>query len=266
MTQPIALLTDFGVQDAYAGVMKGVICSINPDACIIDISHGVRPQDLLNGSYLLYTSFTFFPKGTIFCVVVDPGVGSKRAALCIKTRNYFFVGPDNGVLWSSVQLESVEKIIVLDNPKFFTPQMSNTFHGRDLFAPVCAHLSLGTEVSAMGTPVEQIRQLDFLAVETDGQGIKLRIVHTDHFGNLVLNLKTRDFLRLSLDYFSITVNKFRIDRMVSFYEEAPSGVPVLIPGSSGFMEVSLRSGSAASLCRSTTGEWALFSFKSKRLS
>ena len=137
----ITLLTDFGNQDAYVGIMKGVIAGINPFANIVDICHSISPQDIFSGAYLLYTSYKYFPRKTIHVVVVDPGVGSRRNIICVETKNYFFLAPDNGILSFIVQEERLKSIIRVTNSKYFLPSLSSTFHGRDVFAPVAAHLS-----------------------------------------------------------------------------------------------------------------------------
>ena len=140
----ITLLTDFGLKDPYVASMKGVILRINPRCTLVDITHR-NPHDIEEGAFILANAYSTFPKGTIHLSVVDPGVGSPRKPILLVTKNYFFVGPDNGLFTFAAKREKVKQAIALTNPKFFLPQVSTTFHGRDLFAPVAAHLSLGVK-------------------------------------------------------------------------------------------------------------------------
>ncbi|MCA1793725.1 MAG: SAM-dependent chlorinase/fluorinase [Desulfobacteraceae bacterium] len=162
-SSPIALLTDFGHLDTFVGVLKGVILSINPKAVIVDLCHAVAPRDIGHGAFLLDTSLGYFPKGTIFCVVVDPGVGSSRRAVLVQTRDYVMVGPDNGILWQAARRNGIQQAVHLTEIRYFLSSVSATFHGRDMFAPVAAHLSLGMEPSAFGPPVRDL--ISFAAAE-----------------------------------------------------------------------------------------------------
>ena len=156
----ITLLTDFGNQDAYVGIMKGVIAGINPFANIIDICHNIPPQDIFKAAYLLYTSYKYFPRKTIHVAVVDPGVGSRRDIVCVETKDYFFLVPDNGLLSFILQQERPKSIFRVTNSKYLLPSPSSTFHGRDVFAPVAAHLSLGVKPRQLGIKINQLEQLD----------------------------------------------------------------------------------------------------------
>lgn len=263
MKHPIALLTDFGYSDTYAGVMKAVIHSIHPEALVIDLSHGVRPQNIMNGAFLLYTGYSFFPTGTVFCVVVDPGVGSDRRAVCVKTRNYFFVGPDNGVLWAAVTADGIEAAFCLTHTEYFLPELSRTFHGRDLFAPVCAHIARGVLPDSMGEPAGDIRRLDVVKPIDSipgGRFIKtprpftVTVLHTDVFGNIVLNV-TKDHLAKTRSVF-LRINSRTVRSVYSFYAQAGPEELFLIAGSSGFMEISLKNGSAAEQIGVTPGDEA----------
>ncbi|MCF6154853.1 MAG: hypothetical protein E3K36_06280 [Candidatus Brocadia sp.] len=185
----ITLLTDFGNQDAYVGIMKGVIAGINPSANIIDICHTIPPHDILNGAYLLSTSYQYFPKGTIHVAVVDPGVGSRRDIICVCIRNYIFLVPNNGILSFIVPGEKPKNIIRVTNTKFFLPSLSNTFHGRDVFAPVAAHLSLGIKPQQLGSKINQLEHLNIPGPECKKTGqLEGRIIYIDRFGNLITNI------------------------------------------------------------------------------
>lgn len=185
----ITLMTDFGDQDAYVGIMKGVITEVNPRANIIDICHSIPPQDIFKGAYLLYTSYKYFPKGTIHVAVVDPGVGSKRNIVCVETRNYLFLTPDNGILGFIIQEERPKRIIRVTNNNYFLPAPSNTFHGRDVFAPVAAHLSLGIKPKQLGNATKQLEHLSIpQPVRKNTRQLEGQIISIDHFGNLVTNI------------------------------------------------------------------------------
>ncbi|HHT9159902.1 MAG TPA: SAM hydrolase/SAM-dependent halogenase family protein, partial [Candidatus Brocadiaceae bacterium] len=190
----ITLLTDFGNQDAYVGVMKGVITGINPLANIIDICHNIPPQDVFNAAYLLYTSYKYFPRGTIHVAVVDPGVGSRRDIVCVVTKDYFFLVPDNGILSFIIQDEKPKSIFRITNSKYFLPSPSNTFHGRDVFAPVSAHLSLGAKLRQLGIKINQLKQLDIPKPDYKKTGqLEGQVIYIDRFGNLISNI-TKEYL------------------------------------------------------------------------
>ncbi|GAN33796.1 MAG: hypothetical protein DYG83_17975 [Candidatus Brocadia sp. AMX2] len=185
----ITLLTDFGNQDAYVGIMKGVIGGINPSANIIDICHTIPPYDLLNGAYLLSASYQYFPKGTIHVAVVDPGVGSRRDIICVAIRDYLFLVPNNGILSFIVPEEKPKNIIRVTNTKFFLPSPGNTFHGRDIFAPVAAHLSLGIKPQQLDAKINQLEHLDLPQPEQKKTGqMEGRVIYIDRFGNLITNI------------------------------------------------------------------------------
>ena len=185
----ITLLTDFGDQDAYAGIMKGVIAGINPHATIVDICHSIPPQDIFYGAYLLYTSYKYFPKGTIHVAVVDPSVGSERDIVCTEIHDYLFLTPNNGLLSFIVHEEQPKAIIHVTNNKYFLPSPSNTFHGRDIFAPVAAYLSLGVKPQQLGIKTNHLEQLDIPKPHYKKTGqLEGQIVYIDRFGNLITNI------------------------------------------------------------------------------
>ncbi len=249
----IVLLTDFGSSDHYTGVLKGVISTINPGARILDLSHGVRPGDILHGAYLLYAGYRFFPEGSIFCVVVDPGVGSSRHRLCIRTKNYYFVGPDNGVLWQTARSDTIISMIRLTRKEYFNPVVYRTFHGRDVFAPVCAHLSLDTDIHKMGEPIEQIIEFDFLETWDSDTGRELRVIHIDQFGNIILSMSSRSFAAQNTGRFKLFINDRPITQVFDTYAAAPENELFLIPGSTGFMEISMKNSSAAACLNAHPG-------------
>jgi S-adenosylmethionine hydrolase len=159
----ITLLTDFGLEDPYVGIMKGVILNLNPKASLVDLTHQVGPGDIVQGARIIRDSFSFFPPGTIHVAVVDPGVGTNRKPILVKSRNHFFVGPDNGLFWPIIETDPRFRLIHLTRKEFFRPHISRTFHGRDIFAPVAGHLSLGVEPSKMGEIMEDPMSLPDVA-------------------------------------------------------------------------------------------------------
>ncbi|MEM0263930.1 MAG: S-adenosyl-l-methionine hydroxide adenosyltransferase family protein [Saccharolobus sp.] len=188
----IAILTDFGVNDNYNGVMEAVIRKVNPEAQIIYISGNVKNFNIYAGAYLLYTSFKYFPKNTIFLVVIDPGVGTNRRPLIIKTLNYIFVGPDNGVLFQAAEKDGIEKIIEINNPKLYLSNIiSNTFHGRDIFSITAAFLSLGVDITIFGKElrIDEINKIN-LTYKVEDKRICGKVAYIDHFGNIATSIPT----------------------------------------------------------------------------
>ena len=185
----ITLLTDFGYQDAYIGIMKGVIAGINPSAAVIDICHDVMPQDVFGGAYLLSTAYLYFPKGTVHVAVVDPGVGSKRDIVCVEFRDCVFIVPDNGILSFVLWQESPRRIVRATNTRYFLPSPSNTFHGRDVFAPLAAYLSLGVKLQRLGDKIDRLEQLNVCAPVVGKSGkLAGEVMYVDRFGNLITNI------------------------------------------------------------------------------
>lgn len=238
----ITLLTDFGTEDSYVGAMKGVILSINPDATIIDISHQIPPQDIMAGAFVLSQTAPFFPKGTVHIAVVDPGVGGKRRPILIETERYFFIGPDNGIFSLALQNEQhIRRKIHLTNKDYFLGHISSTFHGRDIFSPVGAYLSLGIDPSLFGKKVKRLTSLDVKKPFARNGKITGRIIHIDRFGNLITNID-KDLLDrvFRARSFEIKVGDVIIKRLVSSYAYAKEDEAVSLIGSSGFLEIAMR--------------------------
>lgn len=245
------MLTDFGTKDGFAGIMKGVIATINPVANVIDITHDIPAQDVSHGAFVLFTAYAYFPAGTIFCCVVDPGVGSDRKGICIQTRNYLFVGPDNGICRPAADNDGIVDIYNLSNSEFLGKHISSTFHGRDVFAPVCAHLSKGIkDLSRLGRRLTSSVEYEFPKIISNENGMELTVLCADHFGNMVLNIQITEFE----DYiqgrpFELTVKGHRISKICRTYNDARPDELFLVASSSGYMEISLKNGSAAGLIR-----------------
>lgn len=250
----IALLTDFGLSDNFVGVIKGVILRINPRVRLVDISHAVTAHDIPQAAFLLKSSYRYFPEGTVFLVVVDPGVGAKRRPLIIRSRNYLFVGPDNGCLSPAAAKDGIKRIIAIENKRYFLQPLSHTFHGRDIFAPVAAQLARGKNLRLFGRPLKSIRQLELPQPEIRKNTLRGEIIYIDRFGNLVTNIEQSLFKRFTRDKrFKIRIKDSSIDNVVSSYQAAKPGAPLAVFGGFGNLEISLNQGSAEKSLRANRG-------------
>ncbi|MCS7192069.1 MAG: SAM-dependent chlorinase/fluorinase [Armatimonadetes bacterium] len=249
----IALLTDFGVQDIYVGVMKGVIWKICPDAQIADLTHEILPQDITAGALALWGAFSFFPQGTVFCAVVDPGVGTKRRAIAVQTRYHFFVGPDNGLLWWAISENDVIKVVELKNSSYFLPNISSTFHGRDIFAPVSAYIAKGTSIDEFGPEisVDELVKLPPLRASFGSQTVVAQVIHIDRFGNAITNLRRKDFeawLRDAVCHqWFATIKGKSFESLNRSYAEVSEGETLLLFNSYDLLEIAVNRGNAAQL-------------------
>lgn len=249
----IALLTDFGLKDPYVGVMKGVILRINPEARIIDLSHDIPPQGILDAYFLLSNSYRYFPDGTLFLTVVDPGVGSERKILAVETDAYTFVAPDNGVLGFLQKEGRIRRAVAVQNPRYALAPVSNTFHGRDIFAPAAAHLSRGLDLAKLGPAMDRIHRIAPPSPRINREGVLTgEIVSIDRFGNLVTNIPGEPIA--SADAVEIRVGKTVIDRMTRSYAEGKKGKLFAIVGSTGNLEISVNKGSAAAKTGAEVGD------------
>jgi S-adenosyl-L-methionine hydrolase (adenosine-forming) len=247
MARPIiALLTDFGTASHYAGTIKGVVLTLCPDATLVDITHDIPPHDVLTGALELAASYKYFPAGTIFLVVVDPGVGSSRRGLIADTGDYRFVAPDNGVLTAVLREHKPKRVVELTERRYARPTVSRTFEGRDRFAPAAAWLAKGTESTAMGRPVTSWLQLEIPEPREEETALLGEVLLVDRFGNLVTNIDRRRFDQFRHDAsISIAVDGQVVDRLVATYAEAPAGSICALFGSSDHLELALNGGSAA---------------------
>ncbi len=241
----IALLTDFGTQDAFVGIMKGVILSLNPEIQLVDLSHEVPAQNILVGALLLRSAAPFFPPGTIHVAIVDPGVGSERRALLVETQQAFFLGPDNGLLSLVVPAEAVVRIIHLSNEDFFLARRSHTFHGRDVFAPVAAQVARGVAVEQFGPSIPQMERIALPAVERKDTELIGSVIYIDHFGNVVSNITEADVRPFSRERLLVSIDNVRIKGVVSTYAAVEIGAPMALINSWGMLEIAVRNGSAA---------------------
>ncbi len=186
----LAFLTDFGSTDGYIGTMKGVVLAITMDVHLVDITHDVPPQRVATGAWLLATSYRYFPKGTIYVCVVDPGVGSVRHPIALHAGDWFFVGPDNGLFSYILAEQPVHEAVMLSNSAYHLAHVSTTFHGRDVFAPVAAHIAAGVSLSELGPHIEPatLQRLDLGLPIRRGEEILAQVIHIDHFGNLITSI------------------------------------------------------------------------------
>jgi S-adenosylmethionine hydrolase len=238
----ITLMTDFGFKDNFVGVMKGVIFGINPGVHIVDICHEIAPQDIMGAAFALKTSYRYFPKRTVHMVVIDPGVGSGRLPIFVKTRDYYFIGPDNGVLSLSLEEEKIEAIVYLNNHEFHLMPLSNTFHGRDIFAPVAAYLSKGISYQLFGKGIKDYKKIKLPKPKLSRRCISGEVIYTDRFGNLFTNVSQdlKDRIKNPI----IKIKNKAIKGIKRSYASARPNTLVSVWGSSGFLEIALNLGSA----------------------
>ena len=265
----ITLTTDFGWDDAYVASMKGVILSTNPEATIVDITHSIKPQNVAQAAFILSCCYRYFPKQSIHMAIVDPGVGSERQGIILKTPSALFVAPDNGILSYIINefcpienttqyARSLEKItfkkgleaVTITDPRFWRQPVSPTFHGRDVFAPVAAGLSLSISPYEFGDKVTSLHVFPIPKPAFDLQDKLIgHILHVDHFGNLITNIKGTD---LPCHDVTIEARGQYIRGMSHYYEEAEGLMAIL--GSSGYLEISLKSGSACDFLGMDVGD------------
>ncbi|MBI5302580.1 MAG: SAM-dependent chlorinase/fluorinase [Chloroflexi bacterium] len=243
MNRIITLTTDFGSSDGFVGTMKGVILNINPQASIVDITHDIAPQNIEQGAFLFANACGFFPANTIHVVVVDPGVGTSRRPIAMQIGETFFVAPDNGVIAPAMTNYPLPfRVVHLNRPQFFLPRVSHTFHGRDIFAPVAAHLSLGVPLDALGDAIDDWTQLDIAMATRDTDGaIVGKVVHIDRFGNLITNIPGGILGGLTRVHLAGRV----LIGIRQTYAEAALGEPLALVSSSGTLEIAVRNGNAA---------------------
>jgi S-adenosyl-L-methionine hydrolase (adenosine-forming) len=241
----ITLTTDFGTADWFVGVMKGVIAKIAPHTRLIDLTHEVSPGNIQAGAFSLMSAYRFFPEGTIHLAVVDPGVGSQRKALVVQTTDYFFIAPDNGLLSWALRNEEIKATRVLENDYYFLQPVSNSFHGRDIFAPVAAHLSCGVALSEFGPSQDNFVRLEWPVPRATPRGVQGEIIYCDRFGNVITNLETASLQPLARYGIQVVVKGKRLCSLAQYYGAVPTGKPVAIFGSSGFLEIAVNGGNAA---------------------
>jgi S-adenosylmethionine hydrolase len=246
MKRIITLTTDFGLQDHYIGAMKGVILAINPDVTIVDITHKVPRQDIFKGAFILRNFYRYFFRGTIHIVVVDPGVGGGRKPIALEADDNIFIGPDNGVFTFVYRESRSVRSFEISNPKYILPDLCSTFHGRDIFAPAAAHVSLGISMEDLGKNVKKPVTISIKKPEAQGDVIIGEVIYTDHFGNLITNIPADLIKPRSRIYIGETI----INGISKSYADVPKGVLLASFGSSGFLEISVNQGRASEVINS----------------
>lgn len=264
----ITLTTDFGSRDGYVAAMKGVIYSIARDATIVDISHDIAPQDLMEAAFVLRNAVPYFPEGSIHVIVVDPGVGTQRRAVAVRTSSMSFVAPDNGLLSLVLPEDSGEEMVELNNREVWRQSdTSATFHGRDIFAPAAAHLASGIEFRRLGSPIQNLTPMHWALPIADDSGIQGWIVHVDHFGNCITNVP-RHLVHRTQGKRSVKcyAGNVILKEIRSTYGTVAAGEPIAIYNSNDQLEIAVNQGNAAGLLNLKKGSPVNLVFGSERSS
>ncbi|NLF76652.1 MAG: SAM-dependent chlorinase/fluorinase [Chloroflexi bacterium] len=281
-TQPIvALLTDFGLTDAYVGTMKGVLLSICPRARLVDLTHAIQPQNVRQAAYVLLTAFRHFPPHTVFLVVVDPGVGTHREASAVETESGTFVAPNNGVLSYVLPHTAVRHAVALDNPAYHLPGASQTFHGRDIFGPAAAHLANGVPITELGSTLPELVKLPDPALEIAPGHIRGEVLHIDHFGNIITSIgylawsgdgtleldpqfgaRQPETIWLHPEQCRLRIGDTTLDTIRPTYGAAAPGTATLLVGSSAQLEIGVNQGSAAQTLGAALGDPVMLTVES----
>ncbi len=257
MARPVvALLTDFGSQDHYAGVMKGVILGICPDVTLVDISHDLPPHDIALAAHELAATCRYYPAGSIFLVVVDPGVGTTRRGIAAEAGDRKFVAPDNGVLTAVFRETPPKRVVELSERRFARPTVSRTFEGRDRFAPAAAWIAKGTDLNAFGRAVTDYRVLDLPVPSLENGLLTGRVIRVDRFGNVITNIDRKSYERLAGGQvpLQLTVRGQSIPRIVSTYADIGAGEVGALFGSTDHLECSAQAASAADVLGASVGD------------
>jgi S-adenosyl-L-methionine hydrolase (adenosine-forming) len=252
----ITLLTDFGLTDEYVGVLKGVIHGIDPAAAIIDVTHGIAPQNVVEAAYTLKASYLYFSSGTIHVAVVDPGVGTARDIVAVRCDGYLFLAPDNGLLDPILKEHVPDEGYRVENQDLFRHPVSSTFHGRDIFAPVAAHLSRGLSLKALGRPLDfdALQPLHVQGPRTDPSGVlEGDIVGVDRFGNLITNISSSHLAKLGTDNLDILLGDRIVTAMTRTYAPGGVGEIIALVGSRNCLEIAVNGASASDILDMTHG-------------
>ena len=257
----ITLLTDFGTQDSYVGEMKGVILGINPTAVVVDISHNIRPQDIRQAAYMIHSAYPYFPDGTIHVIVVDPGVGGRRTIVGAKLGTHIFIAPNNGVLTLICADPNCEYAVSVESTQFFLKSVSHTFHGRDIFAPVSAHLSLGNDLKSLGQVVSKDTCVTLPRIGPDlsrPDMISGIIISIDKFGNLITNIDwnciRNRFTADAVSNVTVQINQKSVTGMVRTYSDVDIQQPIALIGSHGYLELAVNHGEAQDYFNASIGD------------
>jgi S-adenosylmethionine hydrolase len=252
----ITLTTDFGLKDSYAAEMKAAILSICPNAIIVDITHEIEKFNIRMGAYVLASAVPYFPKGSVHVAVVDPGVGTRRRPILVQTRQGFFVGPDNGILVLAAEKQGIMRVHEVVNPRFMLPQVSNTFHGRDIFAPAAAHLLDGVKPAEFGPEIREASKPKFAKVTPRDGAIVGEVLHVDGFGNIVTNISEKEVAQSHVKA-AVSVDlpgcKLKLNFCKAYGDTKPHE-PLALIGSHGFLEIALNQGNAAEKFKTQIGD------------
>jgi S-adenosylmethionine hydrolase len=242
----ITLTSDFGLSDPYVAMMKGVILSINPSAVLVDLTHMIRAGSISQAAALLYEAFVYYPMGTVHLAVIDPGVGGSRRPIAAEAEGHFFVGPDNGIFWPVIQEDSESSVVHLQDSRFFLPAISRTFHGREIFAPVAAHLSLGAALESLGPRIGDPVRILLPRLHMSQDLLVGEIVRVDNFGNLITNIPSKDLGQfLGSGRARFEVGNLEIRKLSGTYAEAEEGEPLALINSSNVLEIAVNLGRAS---------------------
>lgn len=249
------LTTDFGLKDPYVAVMKGVILDLCPAASIVDITHGVEKFNIRSGAYMLASATPYFPKGTINIAVVDPGVGTQRRALIIETERSLFVGPDNGLLILAAQMQRIKRVFKITNKQLMLRKISITFHGRDVFAPVAAHLANGVPLEEFGGEILDFVKPSFAEVKMENGKVTGEVLHVDDFGNIITNIPKNElnYTEGAVIKAELRHNHLQLSFLKAYSDVIPSA-PLLLSSSQDLLEIAVNQGNAAKLLQVKPGD------------
>ena len=252
----ITLITDFGLKDPYAAEMKAAILSICPNAVIVDITHEIATFNIRMGAFVLASAVPYFPKGSVHVAVVDPGVGTRRRPIVIQTQRSFFVGPDNGLLVLAAEKQGILRIHELTNPRFMLPKVSNTFHGRDIFAPAAAHLLNGVKPAEFGPEIRGAAKSEFAKVTRKKGALVGEVLHVDGFGNIITNINEKEMAQRHVKgAVSVELASYKLKlKLGKAYGEAEPQEPLALIGSHDFLEIALNQGNAAEKFKTKPGD------------
>jgi S-adenosyl-L-methionine hydrolase (adenosine-forming) len=251
----VTLTTDFGLKDPYAAAMKAAILGINPGIVIIDVTHDVEKFNVRAGAFVLGSVAPYFPEGTVHVAVVDPGVGPNRRSIAIETKHGFFVGPDNGLLILPAEAQGIKHIYEITSRRFMLSHVSSTFHGRDIFAPVAAHLANGTSIEEFGPQLTDVVRPEFTKVARNEGQLVGEVLHVDDFGNIITNINAKDLQEYRYGMILIELPNFKVQLKVSrTYTDAKPNEPLALLGSHNYLEIALNQGSAAEKFGSKVGD------------
>ncbi len=259
----ITLLTDFGLQDSFVGIMKGVIYNICPDATLVDLTHEIPPQSVMAGALALERAVPYFPAGTVHVAVVDPGVGTQRPPIAARIGTYQVVGPDNGLFTRLYQQAErsgdLVEVVHLNQPQYWLAEISKVFHGRDIFAPVGAHLANGVPLNMLGTPLDDFVRLDFPEPRREAHAWVCQVMAIDHFGTLQLNLSQSELAQCEVK--RVVVAGENIEGLCATFGERPPGELMTLMDSSGHLSIAVVNGNAAKRLNATVGQDVLVELK-----